>query len=268
MVDRGERGAPMTVAGFSLTVPSPAQAETRTRELFGERVSRLLRFDPLSEAGGGGDLPRVVDAGCNHMCVRVVDVDAASRALAAQPDIAVLGCPLEVPDGALAGFRWQYFRMPWGGFFEVQQWAEPPRDPRADSLASETGLDPTASIPGVVGFDHAGYAVTDLSRALAAFEALGGKHVLGSVGNATREVMLAQFELDAADALHMAMVRVGDVNFELFQHEVADIVGEPQRTRSPRPGEAGASAVRVAARVDRDVAIELEQLGVKVRDKR
>ncbi|ADG98890.1 hypothetical protein Srot_2446 [Segniliparus rotundus DSM 44985] len=254
----------MTITGFTLAVPSPEEAEARARALFGERAARRLRFAPVARAHAALRPPRVVDAGCNHMCVRVADIDAASRFLARQPGVVVLGSALTVPDGALAGFRWQYFRMPWGGFFEVQQWAPSPRDPRADGLAAQEGLDETAAIPTVVGFDHAGFAVTDLERAVTAFEAIGGKHVLGSVGAADRAVMLGQFELDATDTLRMAMVRVGDVNFELFQHDVVELAGEPQRRRPPGPHEPGGCVTHLDTAVPDDVAAELRELGVAV----
>jgi catechol 2,3-dioxygenase-like lactoylglutathione lyase family enzyme len=254
----------MKITGFTLAVPSPEEAETQTRALFGDRASRLLRFAPVERAHAALEPPRVVDAGCNHMCIRVADIDAASRFLVQQPGVVVLGSALTVPDGALAGFRWQYFRMPWGGFFEVQQWARAPRDPRADGLAAQEGLDETAGIPTAVGFDHAGFAVADLERAVTAFEAIGGKRVLGSVGTADRAVMLDQFELDATDTLRMAMIRVGDVNFELFQHDVADLVGEPQRRRPPGPVEPGGSVTHLDTAVPDDVAAELRELGVAV----
>ena len=92
------------------------------------RVARaLLRLGPtmnleLSQfevADHGARHPRNSDVGGHHLAFAATDVPRASEYLGTVPGVQSLGVPQLVPDGELAGDHWQYFRLPWGLYFEV-----------------------------------------------------------------------------------------------------------------------------------------------------
>ncbi|WP_336671958.1 hypothetical protein [Tsukamurella sp. USMM236] len=254
----------MTITGFTVAVPEPDHAAAWFRNLAGTRAADLLHFrQALSDSETYTTMPRVIDAGCSHFCLRVTDINAASSYLR-EEGVAVLGRPMHIDSGPLTDFHWQYFRSPWGGYFEIQQWAPGHPSEQVSRLATHPDPDPTAAIPTVIDLDHVGFVVTDLSAAVAALESIGGSHILGSVADAEQTFMLEQFQVPAIDTLRMAMVRLGDINLELFQHDVTAIHGAPQRTKAPAPGATGHTAVSLSFPPPESEAHTLDSLGLTV----
>ncbi|WP_301123077.1 hypothetical protein [Mycolicibacterium fortuitum] len=208
-------------------------------------------------------MPRAIDTGCSHFCLRVTDITAASTYLRDQ-GVAVLGRPMRIDSGPLKDFHWQYFHSPWGGYFEIQQWAPGKPSRQVSRLATHSDTDTTASIPTVVGLDHAGFVVVDIEAAITALESIGGSYVLGSVVDADQEFMLEQFQLAATGTMRMAMVRFGDVNLELFQHDATIIHGAPQRVKPPLAGVPGHTVISVSLPPSEPAAQLLESLGLTV----
>ncbi|APA99975.1 VOC family protein [Nocardia seriolae] len=197
-------------------------------------ATATIRFEPGIEVAlhGSNDEPppRVVDIGTNHLCLRVDDIDAAAAHLDRLPGVEVLGDIITVPDGPIRGNRWIYFRSPWGTLFELQQWPEVPGYFGDTAERLFHGQRPPADgvLPGLLGLDHSGYSVADLDGAIDYLvRAHDGREVLRTEIEAGREFMLAQFGLDVAGTSRMAMVAVGALNLELFQHDVG--VQQPPR---------------------------------------
>lgn len=175
--------------------------------------------------------PRLVDIGTNHLCFTVGDIELAVSYLDSRSDVTVLGDVIEVPEGPIAGNKWVYFRSPWGDLFELQQWPEEPGyfhetqarlHHRREDIAS-------ALLPTCRGLDHTGYSVPDLDAAIARLvTAHSGTEVLRTDIAADRGFMTAQFDLDVEGTSQMAMVSVGDLNIELFEHHIG-------RQEAPRP---------------------------------
>lgn len=197
-------------------------------------ATATVRFEPGIEVALHGSTaeppPRVVDIGTNHLCLRVNEIDAAVAHLDRLPGVDVLGDIITIPEGPIRGNRWIYFRSPWGTLFELQQWPDVPGyfGDTEERLFHEQRPPADGVLPGLLGLDHSGYSVADLDGAIDYLtRAHGGREVLRTEIEAGREFMLAQFGLDVEGTSQMAMVVVGALNLELFQHRVG--VQEPPR---------------------------------------
>lgn len=167
--------------------------------------------------------PRLVDIGTNHLCFTVGDIERAADHLAGLDDVSVLGEVITVPEGPIAGNRWVYFRSPWGTLFELQNWPEVPgyygdTDARLHHRREDL---PSATLPTCRGLDHSGYSVADLDAAIDRLvNHHGATEVLRTDIEADRGFMTAQFDLDVEGTSRMAMVSVGELNIELFEHHI------------------------------------------------
>ncbi len=63
-------------------------------------------------------MPATCDHGASHIAFHVADIDEAVRHLRGE-GVEVLGEPMTIDDGDLAGLRWVYFLTPWGHFMEL-----------------------------------------------------------------------------------------------------------------------------------------------------
>lgn len=66
----------------------------------------------------GTKMPATCDHGAAHICIHVADIDAAAQHLR-DHGVEVLGDPMLIEVGDLAGLRWVYFLTPWGNFMEL-----------------------------------------------------------------------------------------------------------------------------------------------------
>lgn len=220
-----------SLATIGITVPDAHEAADFVASLLGATatdgasvpVSGGTTVEFTSSANADQSPPRLVDVGTNHLCFTVGDIDAAASYLAARGDVSVLGDVITVPEGPIAGNRWIYFRSPWGTLFELQQWPETPgyfgdTDARLHHRREDI---PSALLPTCRGLDHSGYSVTDLDATIARLvSSHSATEVLRTEIEANREFMLAQFDLDVAGTSRMAMVSVGELNIELFEHRI------------------------------------------------
>ncbi|OKI00833.1 hypothetical protein A6A06_18140 [Streptomyces sp. CB02923] len=185
---------------------------------------RLLAYEATAGTTFGAT---AVDIGTAHFCFRVGDIEQAARFIDRYPGTRILGDVQEIPEGPLRHHKWVYFRLPWGAYGELQEWAE---SPSAEALELFHGQVPPSSalVPTLMGLDHVGYSVRNLESAIDVLtHSLGGRYVLGSVITPDENFMRRQFETPVAARSKMAMVRVGDhTNLELFEHEV-DAEREP-----------------------------------------
>jgi catechol 2,3-dioxygenase-like lactoylglutathione lyase family enzyme len=216
---------------IGITVPDAHEAADFVASLLGVTASDdasvpvggFATVEFTSSAAPDQSPPRLVDIGTNHLCFTVGDIDAAASYLRARADVSVLGDVITVPEGPIAGNRWIYFRSPWGTLFELQQWPETPgyvgdTDARLHHRREDL---PTALLPTCRGLDHSGYSVADLDATIAL---LVGSHsateVLRTEIEADRGFMTTQFDLDVEGSSRMAMVSVGELNIELFEHHI------------------------------------------------
>ena len=200
------------------------------------RADPTVRIELLETTGPTGSAPRVIDLGAHHLCWRVTDIQAAVAHLDDLPDAEVLGDIIEVPDGPIAGNKWIYYRSPWGTLFELQQWPHHP----SYTATTDVRLDhtrhtmPAAALPGYAGVDHTGYSVVDLEATIAYLaEAHAGRVALRTELAVGREFMRAQFGIDVEGTSRMAMLTVGGLNVELFEHHIQD------KLPPPAPGASG-----------------------------
>ena len=216
---------------IGITVPDAHQAADFFASLLGVTatdaasvpVSGSTTVEFTSSALADQSPPRIVDVGTNHLCFTVGDIDAAANYLNGREDVSLLGEVITVPEGPIAGNRWIYFRSPWGTLFELQQWPETPgyfgsTDARLHHRREDI---PSALLPTCRGLDHAGYSVADLDTTVARLVAShSATEVLRTEIEADRGFMRAQFDLDVEGTSRMAMVSVGELNVELFEHNI------------------------------------------------
>ncbi|OZC63315.1 hypothetical protein CH276_13340 [Rhodococcus sp. 06-470-2] len=224
-------GIQTSLTTIGITVPDAHQAADFVASLVGATatdgasvpVSGSVTVEFTSSASAEQTPPRIVDVGTNHLCFTVGDIDAAAGYLDEQQDVSLLGDVITVPEGPIAGNKWIYFRSPWGTLFELQQWPETPgyfghTDARLHHRRDDI---PSALLPTCRGLDHSGYSVADLDATIAQ---LVGSHsateVLRTEIEADRGFMRAQFDLDVEGTSRMAMVSVGELNVELFEHHI------------------------------------------------
>jgi catechol 2,3-dioxygenase-like lactoylglutathione lyase family enzyme len=231
------------VSTIGVTVPDGPQAAEFFASLLGGRLSVQsdgaatvttggISVEFASASNGRVDHPRLVDLGTNHLCFTVGDIDRAAEHLASRPDVAVLGDVVTTPDGPIEGNKWVYFRSPSGALFELQQWPDHPAYFGATTARlRHSRVDvPSATLPTCRGLDHTGYSVPDIDAAVALLVAdHGATEVLRTEITADRGFMLAQFDLDVAGTSRMAMVSAGELNIELFQHDIG-VQSPPRRS--------------------------------------
>ncbi len=221
---------------IGITVPDAHEAADFVASLLGVNcgdnasvpVGDGMSIEFTSSAAPDQVPPRLVDVGTNHLCFTVGDIDAAASYLAAREDVSVLGDVITVPEGPIAGNKWIYFRAPWGTLFELQQWPETPgyfgdTDARLHHRREDN---PSALLPTCSGLDHSGYSVADLDATIARLVAShSATEVLRTDIEADRGFMRAQFDLDVEGTSRMAMISVGELNIELFEHRVGPKLG-------------------------------------------
>lgn len=221
---------------IGITVPDAHEAAYFVASLLGATatdgasvpVSSNATVEFTSSADADQSPPRLVDVGTNHLCFTVGDIDAAASYLDERDDVSLLGDVITVPEGPIAGNKWIYFRSPWGTLFELQQWPETPgyfgdTDARLHHRRDDIS---SALLPTCRGLDHSGYSVADLDATIARLvESHSADEVLRTEIAAGREFMLAQFDLDVEGTSRMAMISVGELNIELFEHRVGPKLG-------------------------------------------
>jgi catechol 2,3-dioxygenase-like lactoylglutathione lyase family enzyme len=118
--------------------------------------------------------PKNSDWGGHHVAFYVTDIDLAVSDLVSKGVEKLLG-PLPVTDGPAAGQTINYFRAPFGTYIELISYPEGmayEQDPgRPLWSPKRNGTDAVStSVPGLLGVDHVGITVPDISEAIAWFE--------------------------------------------------------------------------------------------------
>lgn len=227
-------------SAIGVTVPDARRAAEFLASLFGVDIVRRSAANTSVPIGAASSVdfttadspdqlpPRLVDLGTNHLCLTVGDIERAAAYLDSLDGVSILGDIVTVPEGPIAGNKWVYFRSPWGALFELQQWPDEPayfRETEARLRHSREDL-AGALLPTCRGLDHTGYSVPDLDAAVARLVNFhSATEVLRTEIAADRAFMTAQFDLDVEGTSRMAMVAIGDLNVELFQHSVGSQEG-------------------------------------------
>ena len=93
---------------------------SRIRDLVFLRCGEGTSVELFEYSGEDASAPlkRSSEVGGTHLCFEVEDVFASAERLKAQ-GVEMLDGPNVVEDGPLAGFKWIYFRAPWGQVLEI-----------------------------------------------------------------------------------------------------------------------------------------------------
>ena len=97
-----------------------ASPKSRIRDLVFLKCGEGTSVELFEYSGEDNSVPprRPSEIGGMHLCFEVEDVFASAERLRAQ-GIEMLDGPNIVEEGPLAGFKWIYFRAPWGQIMEV-----------------------------------------------------------------------------------------------------------------------------------------------------
>ncbi|MCB1433924.1 MAG: VOC family protein [Alphaproteobacteria bacterium] len=97
-----------------------ASPKSRIRDLVFLKCGEGTSVELFEYSGEDKSVPprRPSEIGGMHLCFEVEDVFASAERLRAQ-GIEMLDGPNIVEEGPLAGFKWIYFRAPWGQIMEV-----------------------------------------------------------------------------------------------------------------------------------------------------
>lgn len=97
-----------------------AAPTSKIRDLVFLRCGKGTSVELFEYSGEDKNAPqkRSSEVGGMHICFEVEDVFAAAERLKAQ-GIEMLEGPNVVEEGPLAGFKWVYFRAPWGQMLEI-----------------------------------------------------------------------------------------------------------------------------------------------------
>jgi catechol 2,3-dioxygenase-like lactoylglutathione lyase family enzyme len=175
--------------------------------------------------------PRNSDWSGHHIAFYVSELDAAVAYMEAKGVQKFLG-PFALSAGPAAGQTINYFKTPFGTYVELISYpngmayerpgVKPLWSPKRNGLDSEV-----TSVPGLLGIDHVGLTVPDVSAAAAWFESvLGGANPLtfGPFSDPTGDFMQQLVDVDPRAVVdQIRMVRVGNgPGVELFQYEAPD----------------------------------------------
>jgi catechol 2,3-dioxygenase-like lactoylglutathione lyase family enzyme len=122
--------------------------------------------------------PQNSDWAGHHIAFYVTDIDAAVAYMASKGAQKFLG-PLPVTDGPAAGQSINYFRTPFGTYVELISYPNGmayERDPSRPLWSPKrNGTSPTVtSVPGLLGVDHVGITVPNVSAAVSWFDRVLG----------------------------------------------------------------------------------------------
>jgi catechol 2,3-dioxygenase-like lactoylglutathione lyase family enzyme len=97
-----------------------ASPKSRIRDLVFLKCGRGTSVELFEYDGEDKTAPlkRTSEVGGMHLCFEVEDVFASAERLRAQ-GVEMLDGPNVVEDGPLAGFKWIYFKSPWGQVLEI-----------------------------------------------------------------------------------------------------------------------------------------------------
>ncbi len=175
--------------------------------------------------------PKNSDYAGHHVAFYVTDLAAARAYMVAHGVQAFLG-PLPVTDGPAAGQSINYFRAPFGTYVELISYPGGmayESDPSRPLWSPQrNGLDSVAtSVPALLGMDHVGITVPDVSAAVAWFEdVLGCTSPLAFGPFSDPETDFIHLLLDVhprAVVEHIQHVRCGNgPSVELFQYTSPD----------------------------------------------
>jgi catechol 2,3-dioxygenase-like lactoylglutathione lyase family enzyme len=176
--------------------------------------------------------PRNSDWSGHHIAFYVTDIDAAVEYMEAKGVEKFLG-PFSLTAGPAAGQTINYFKTPFGTYIELISYpkgmayqhvrgVKPLWSPKENGFRSEV-----TSVPGLLGIDHVGITVPDISVAVGWLETvLGGRNPLtfGPFSDPVGDFMHQLVDVDPrAVANQIRMVRIGDgPGIELFDYSAPD----------------------------------------------
>jgi catechol 2,3-dioxygenase-like lactoylglutathione lyase family enzyme len=176
--------------------------------------------------------PRNSDWSGHHIAFYVTDIDRAVAYMVSKGVQKFLG-PFALTDGPAAGQSINYFKTPFGTYIELISYpkgmayervhgVKPLWSPKQNGFRSEV-----TTVPGLLGIDHVGITVPDVSAAAGWFEdVLGGINPLtfGPFSDPTGDFMTQLVDTDPRAVVdQIRMVRAGDgPGVELFQYEAPD----------------------------------------------
>ena len=175
--------------------------------------------------------PRNSDWSGHHVAFYVTDIDEAVAYMEAKGVEKFLG-PFPITGGPAAGQTINYFKTPFGTYVELISY---PHGMAYEATArrplwspKENGLDSVVTkVPGLLGIDHVGITVPDISQALRWFETVMGfinPLTFGPISDPTGTLMQDLVDVDPRSVIdQISLVRGGNgANIELFQYEAPD----------------------------------------------
>ena len=175
--------------------------------------------------------PKNSDWAGHHIAFYVTDIDLAVSDLVSKGVKKFLG-PLPVTEGPAAGQTINYFQTPWGTYIELISYPEGMAyedDPgRPLWSPKRNGTDAVStSVPGLLGVDHVGITVPDISEAIAWFEdVLGCRAPLtfGPFSDPTGTFIQDLLDVNPRAVVEqITQVRCGNgPSIELFEYESPD----------------------------------------------
>jgi catechol 2,3-dioxygenase-like lactoylglutathione lyase family enzyme len=140
--------------------------------------SANIELFEYSAPGQRTTFPRNSDWAGHHIAFYVTDIDAAVAYMTSRGAQKFLG-PLPVTDGPAAGQSINYFRTPFGTYVELISYPNGmayERDPSRPLWSPKrNGTSPTVtSVPGLLGVDHVGITVPNVSAAVSWFDRVLG----------------------------------------------------------------------------------------------
>jgi catechol 2,3-dioxygenase-like lactoylglutathione lyase family enzyme len=114
------RTGPFNVDANFMKQKLGASPTSRIRDLVFLRCGEGTSVELFEYSGEDKSAPlkRTSEVGGMHLCFEVEDVFASAERLKAQ-GVEMLEGPNTVEEGPLAGFKWVYFRAPWGQVLEI-----------------------------------------------------------------------------------------------------------------------------------------------------
>jgi catechol 2,3-dioxygenase-like lactoylglutathione lyase family enzyme len=171
--------------------------------------------------------PRNSDWSGHHIAFYVTDIAKAVAYMESKGVEKFLG-PFTLTDGPAAGQSINYFKTPFGTYIELISYphgmryeapgVKPLWSPKQNGFASEV-----TTVPGLLGIDHVGITVPDISAAASWFaEVLGGTNPLtfGPFADPTGDFMKQLVDVDPRAVVEQIRVmRIGNgPGVELFQY--------------------------------------------------
>jgi catechol 2,3-dioxygenase-like lactoylglutathione lyase family enzyme len=189
-------------------------------------------FEYTAPAGQRRDMPKNSDWSGHHVAFYVTDIAAAVEYMVGKRVRKMPAGPFTLTDGPAAGQTIQYFQTPWGSYIEFISYpngmaydvpgVKPLWSPKLNGTQSDV-----TSVPGLLGIDHVGITVPDISAAAAWLEQkLGFINPLtfGPFSDPTGNFMTALVDVHPrAVVQQIRMLRGGNgPGIELFQYTSPD----------------------------------------------